>query len=88
MDEKKVLLTESVLEEVTGGAGGSKQVEIVNCKKSCNVRSTPNTDTKTNIIGFAGLGQRYSFFGWEGAWAKVQFGARYGYIYKKFVKLV
>ena len=89
MDEKMNLINEVELENVAGGAGASaKHVQIVNCKRSCNVRSTPDSDSKTNILGQAHLGDRYLFVSRTGNWYKVKYGARDGYIYKTFIKLV
>ena len=89
MEEKMNILSESELESVSGGASSAKKhVQIIGCKRSCNVRSAPNSDSTTPILGQAYLGDRYVFHSWSGTWAKVTYGNRIAYIYKRFVKLV
>lgn len=83
------MISEADLDDVAGGAGSAKKhVKIVNCKTSVNVRSSANSRTDDNKIGQAYLGDRYVFYGWEGNWAKVQYGARKAYIYKDYVQVV
>lgn len=89
MDEKMDIIQETELDEVSGGAGSAKKhVQIVNCKHSCNVRSTPDSKSDKNLIGHANLGDRYVFYGWSGSWAKVQYGSAVGYIHQDFIKVL
>lgn len=82
-------INESELIEVAGGADTAKKhVQIVNCKNCVNVRSTPDSKSDANKIGYAYLGDKYVFYGWTGNWAKVQYGNVKAYIFKDFVKIV
>lgn len=82
-------VSEADLDEISGGAGAAKRhVKIVNCRTSVNVRSTPNSESDSNKIGQAFLGDRYVFYGWKGNWAQVQYGARKAYIFKDYVQIV
>ena len=83
------LVNDEVLEEVAGGAGSSaKHAKIINCKNCVNVRSSASSADDKNKIGYAYLGDRYKFYGWSGNWAKIQYGARTGYVFKDFVEIV
>lgn len=83
------MINEADLDEIAGGANATKKhIKIVNCKSCVNVRSTPNSKSDANKIGLAYLGDRYVFYGWEGNWAKVQYGAVKAYIFKDYVQVV
>lgn len=89
MDEKFEMINEEVLEEVAGGASTAKKhIKIVNCKNCVNVRSSASSKDDKNKIGYAYLGDRYVFYGWEGNWAKIQYGAVKAYVFKDFVQTV
>lgn len=83
-------ITEEKLEEVAGGviAGSAKQVEIVNCKTSVNVRSTPFSANNDNKVGSAKLGEKFPFLGWSGNWARVTFNGKTAYIHKDYIKVI
>ena len=82
-------INEEELEGIAGGAGSAKKhIKIVNCKNCCNVRSTPDSTTDKNKIGYAYLGDRYVFYGWSGNWAKIQYGSGKAYVFKDFVQVV
>lgn len=86
MEEKMNVLSEEVLEEVAGGAGANKYVEIVNCGR-CDIRSSPSASAD-NKLGYAYPGNHYPFYGFCGSWAKIRYALRTGYVSKKFVKVV
>lgn len=86
MEEKMNKIPESELENVSGGAGGTAHVQIIGCKRSCNVRAQASTDS--TLLGTASLGDRYVFYGWHGSWAKVKYGSQTAYIYKRFIKVL
>ena len=89
MEEKLEMINEEVLEEVAGGANVDRaHVQIINCKHCVNVRSSANSKSDDNKIGYAYLGDRYVFYGWEGDWAKIQYGAGKAYVFKDFVQVV
>lgn len=88
MDEKLDIIQEDALDEVAGGAGAKKHVQIIGCKVCCNVRSSANSKSDANIIGHANLGDRYVFLGWSGNWAKIQYGAQKAYVFTDFVKII
>lgn len=84
-------LSEQELAQVSGGSDGLQMrahVQIIGCKHSCNVRSSPSSGSDANKIGVANLGDRYRFYHWQGSWAKVQYGNRIGYIYKRFIRVL
>ncbi len=84
MEELKV----DSLESVSGGLGGwcGCYCEIVNCKHRVNIRKHASADS--TIIGHAHLGVKYKFHTWVGSWAKVEVNNGFGYISKKFIKLL
>lgn len=89
MEENINNISVEELEEVAGGlTAAEKHVEIKGCKHACNVRSTPDSKTDANKIGYAHLGDRYVFYGWTGNWAKIQYGAVKAYVFKDFIKVI
>lgn len=54
------------------------QGTIVNCNVSVNIRSGPGT--RYSILGLAPKGASYTITGQSGAWYKIDFGGKVGYI--------
>lgn len=89
MEDINIINTEE-LENIAGGviAAGEKKVEIVNCKTSVNVRSTPFAVNDTNKVGSAKLGEQFPFLGWSGSWARVKYNGKTAYIHKDYIKVI
>ena len=75
------------VEKVTGGSSSQHgTLVIVNVHECCNVRSRPGTDYPK--IGHAYLGEQFSFSGKTGAWYKVNFHGKTGYIHQDYTAIV
>ena len=89
MEDNINIINEAELDQVAGGVNvANKKVKIVNVQNYCNVRSTPETTSKKNIIGKAYPNDTFTFYGWSGNWARVQFNSNKAYIHKDYVMVI
>ena len=71
--------------ESSVGSGNGVTGTVVNCNSAVNVRSGPGTGYKK--IGTAKKGAAYSVLGQQGAWYKISYSGKTGYIHTSYLSL-